>query len=110
MGHGRASDSDDLTFVAVVQGLSGANVIKILRRDSRQSIATAMLHELMNGYSIVFSGAFLTSEATKASGQAVSRHQVGSYVDLVELQKSKRVSLSEKGVAGPGNRKIGIVC
>jgi hypothetical protein len=114
VGQGQTSTSDHLAFVAVVQGLSGADTVKIHRRDSPESIARAIFHELMNGYSIVFSGAFLSSEAKRIgnlpASDNISGQRVNSYAELLELEKSNDDVPSADRPASSKTRKIGIVC
>lgn len=99
-----------LTFVAVVQGASGANIVKALKRESRQSIANAMFYELMNGYSVVFSAVFLSSKVGKAGDRASSWQQVRSYAELLEVQGSIAFARGAKSNSNLEERKVGIVC
>ena len=64
-------EEDGLAFFVIVQGIPGAHMVKVLRRDSRQNMASAIFHELMNGYSVVFSAAICWSEATQVGGQTL---------------------------------------
>lgn len=60
-----------LAFNILLQGRNAFERSKAVARPTRDAIAAAMLHEAMNGYSIVFSGIFLLSSLPKIFQQVL---------------------------------------
>jgi hypothetical protein len=107
----QVQEPEDLAFIAIVQGLAGASVIKVVVKYSAEAIGNAMFHELMNGYSIVFSGVLLKSEEKRRLSCNVRWQKVETYDQLLQMKKSN------EGLVSPTNDssfnpayKIGIVC
>ena len=48
-----------LSYILIIQGVSGRDKLKIIVEDSLDKAAVVMLHEALNGFSTVFSAAFL---------------------------------------------------
>ena len=70
-----------------------------------------MFHDLMNGYSVVFSGVLLKSEEIKRSGSNVLWQKVETYDQLLPKQRINEgiVGASSGGNAGPMHR-INMIC
>lgn len=52
-----------LTFSIVVKGKTAPEQSKTVLKRSREDVASTMLHEAVNGYSVVFTGGTLRSDA-----------------------------------------------
>lgn len=50
-----------LSYLFLIQGKNASERTRVIARPTRDAAAAAMLHEVMNGFSIVFSGAVLSS-------------------------------------------------
>ena len=102
---------ESLAFIAILQGLAGANAVKVVMRYSTDVLGNAMLHELMNGYSVVFSGVFLKSEEERRCGSNVLWQQVETYDQLLQMRKSNEGLVGTSDPSDVGKMyKIGIVC
>ena len=60
-----SQDAPALAYIFLVQGKNASERTKAVAKVTRDAAAAAMFHELINGYSIVFSGAILTCNVTK---------------------------------------------
>ena len=60
-----SKDAPSLAYIFLVQGKNASERTKAIAKVTRNAAAAAMLHELVNGYSIVFSGAILTCNVAK---------------------------------------------
>ena len=60
-----SKDAPSLAYIFLVQGKNAAERSKAVAKVTRDAAAAAMFHELINGYSIVFSGAILTCNVAK---------------------------------------------
>jgi hypothetical protein len=49
---------DQTRYVLVIQGLSGANKVKVMVGNTVEQAAATMMHEALNGYSTVFSASY----------------------------------------------------
>ena len=58
-------DAPALAYIFLVQGKNASEHTKAVAKVTRDAAAAAMFHELINGYSIVFSGAILTCNVAK---------------------------------------------
>ena len=58
-------DAPALAYIFLVQGTNASERTKAVAKVTRDAAAAAMFHELINGYSIVFSGAILTCNVAK---------------------------------------------
>ena len=58
----RLSEEKDYSFVYIVQGQNAAERSKAVVCSTLEATGFGMLHEALNGFSIVFSAVFLTSE------------------------------------------------
>ena len=54
-----------LAYIFLVQGKNASERTKAVAKVTRDAAAAAMFHELLNGYSIVFSGAILTCHVAR---------------------------------------------
>jgi hypothetical protein len=102
-------EPDDLTYIAVIQGTPGGDGAKVIRRDSRKAIASALFHELVNGFSVVFAGAILRSE-DKFTDQTIVWERVKSYMDLKSVRESNIDDGLDTHHPKGGERTVGIVC
>jgi hypothetical protein len=96
-----------VVFVAIVEGVLGAALQKLYVAYFRRDIANSIFHEVINGYSTVFSGAFFKSDLELALSQAVGRNmdwaQVNNLEELVEEQ-------TKNLAASPLKAMVPIVC
>jgi hypothetical protein len=107
----QGQEPEDLAFIAIVQGLAGASLSKVVMRYSAYAIGTAMFHELINGYSTVFSGVFLKSEDKCRSSSNVLWQKVETYDELLQTKISNEGPLSSTNQSSANRSyKIGIVC
>ncbi|KAK0511167.1 hypothetical protein JMJ35_006719 [Cladonia borealis] len=60
-----SKDAPSLAYIFLVQGKNAGERTKAVAKVTRHAAAAAMFHELINGYSIVFSGAILTCNVAK---------------------------------------------
>ncbi|KAL8672161.1 MAG: hypothetical protein Q9168_003360 [Polycauliona sp. 1 TL-2023] len=60
---------EPLDFLLVVQGKNASERSKIVVEHKLEDAATSMLHEAINGYSVVFTGAILRSDSNKLFSQ-----------------------------------------
>ncbi len=105
------TEPTNLAYIAIIHGLSGAAVLKVIVRYSQKAIGSAMFHELMNGYSIVFSGAFLKANIEKAArNRDLLWQKVEAYEQLLELQKVGEEKDKDGVGALGGEYTVGIVC
>lgn len=94
-----------LTYIFLVQGKNASERTKIVAKPTRDAAAAAMLHEIMNGYSIVFSGAFLSSNvwkllpATPTTGRwKFSKVKDVAGLNSVALEKDHRGQATTVGI------------
>ena len=96
---------EPLDFLIVVQGKNASERSKIVVERSREDAATSMLHEAMNGYSVVFTGALLRSDMNRLlSRKKNSKFRFESMPDLATLVS---FSGSEESQS---NKQLGIYC
>jgi hypothetical protein len=78
-----------LAYVIVIQGKSGSDCSKVIWKHNRIDIARAMFEEVINGYSVVFSGAMLVDDYQRLNnrrdGWKVSFTTAGSFPTLREV-------------------------
>ena len=60
-----SKNAPSLAYIFLVQGKNAGERTKAVAKVTRGAAAAAMFHELINGYSIVFSGAILTCNVAK---------------------------------------------
>ena len=53
------NNQQPLSYVLIIQGTSGAEKLKVVVEDNTDKAATTMMHEALNGFSTVFSAAFV---------------------------------------------------
>lgn len=61
---------ETLVYIGVVEGRNNAERAKLILKFSLEALGASMFHEVMNGYSVVFSGVMLRSEGLKLLRQA----------------------------------------
>ncbi|KAI4280405.1 MAG: hypothetical protein L6R38_004500 [Xanthoria sp. 2 TBL-2021] len=65
---------EPLDFLLVIQGKNANERSKIVVEHTLEDAATSMLHEAINGFSVVFTGALLRSDSTKLFLQSKQRN------------------------------------
>lgn len=80
-----------LAYVIVIQGKSGLDCSKAVWKHSRIDVARAMFEEIINGYSMFFSGAMLVDDyqrlRNRCDGWKVSFTIVESFPALQEVER-----------------------
>ena len=97
-------EPEGLVFVAVVQGLAGSAKSKTIKRYSQIDMTRAIYHELITGFSIVFTGAFLATELKSHRPGRIDWQKADSMEEL------RAIEASNDGGGPGGDRKIGIIC
>ncbi len=97
-------EPEGLVFVAVVQGLAGSAKSKTIKRYSQRDIARAIYHELITGFSIVFTGAFL------ATALKMNRHVQVEWHKGDSMEQLRAIDVSNDEPGASTGRKIGIIC
>lgn len=59
----------DYTYILIIEGKSASREAKIVAKSTLQGIADTMMHEALNGYSVVLSAAILRRNYNKLFGQ-----------------------------------------
>ena len=97
---GQGEQEEPLHYILIVEGKDGDAKWKLLSEDSLDDVATAIMSEILNRYSIVFSGAVFASDLKRLKGRTYS----GSFTRAETLAE-----LDEIADIGEG-RTIGILC
>lgn len=101
---GDAEFKAPLTYFVVIQGKDAAERSKVVAKHSVAAISAVMMHEAINGYSIVFSGAVLRDDGLRI----FARRPVRQNWDFVRVNKESKLSV-RKTLDGP-SQVIPVLC
>ena len=106
---GPANDSDwqnitmMLNYMAVIQGKDAGSRVKYIIRSTIPAISAAIMQEALNGYSTVFTGAYLRS--VDFSEPEIEWIKVSTVAGLLLVEQE------QQNLRGPGDpRRIGLWC
>lgn len=83
----------ELVYFLLVHGKPGPGHVKVVMRWDLLGAAQAMMWEVANGYSVVFSGAVLKEQLEIGMGEGRIWTKVGSLAELSRMKDLKTASL-----------------